>query len=67
MEKWWEDYAYCTDRTPILPFCAMAAVLLTESVNIEISPEYRLKVRGLNILNSPLTDSPLKYQVDCGL
>ncbi|KAJ6637373.1 Peroxisomal carnitine O-octanoyltransferase [Pseudolycoriella hygida] len=43
VEKWWEDYAYCTDRTPIIPLCAMAAVLLTESVNVEASPQYRLK------------------------
>ncbi|XP_037027164.1 peroxisomal carnitine O-octanoyltransferase isoform X2 [Bradysia coprophila] len=43
VEKWWEDYAYCTDRTPILPLSAMAAVFLIEATGIEISPQYRLK------------------------
>lgn len=43
VEKWWEDYAYCTDRTPVLPLSAMAAIFLIEATKIEISPEYRLK------------------------
>lgn len=27
VERWWEDYAYCTDRTALLPACSMQGVL----------------------------------------
>lgn len=54
VEKWWEDYAYCTDRTPIFPFAAMAAIFIFESVNVEISPRYCLKVNACLEMNTRL-------------
>lgn len=44
VEKWWEDYAYCTDRTPILPYAAMASDLPAAVVaNMPVTAEYALK------------------------
>lgn len=43
VEKWWEDYAYCTDRTPILPFAAMASELPSAITDMPVSKEYALK------------------------
>jgi carnitine O-octanoyltransferase len=43
VEKWWEDYAYLTLRTPLLPYCMMAQPLIIASVGVEESEQYRLK------------------------
>ncbi|XP_055588371.1 peroxisomal carnitine O-octanoyltransferase [Uranotaenia lowii] len=41
--KWWEDYAYCTLRMPLIPYCVMAQPLMFETVGLDAVPENFLK------------------------
>ncbi|XP_055618066.1 peroxisomal carnitine O-octanoyltransferase [Toxorhynchites rutilus septentrionalis] len=41
--KWWEDYAYCTLRLPLIPYCVMAQPLMFDTVGIDAIPENFLK------------------------
>lgn len=44
VETWWQDYAYGVDRTPTLPFRAMAAPLMMDHAGLVESEENYLKV-----------------------
>lgn len=41
--KWWEDYAYCTLRLPLIPYCVMAQPLMFDTVGVDAIPENFLK------------------------
>uniref|UniRef100_A0AAG5CSL1 Choline/carnitine acyltransferase domain-containing protein n=1 Tax=Anopheles atroparvus TaxID=41427 RepID=A0AAG5CSL1_ANOAO len=43
VDKWWEDYAYCTLRMPLIPYCVMVQPLLLGTVGLEAVPENFLK------------------------
>uniref|UniRef100_A0A2M4AS50 Putative carnitine o-acyltransferase cpti n=1 Tax=Anopheles triannulatus TaxID=58253 RepID=A0A2M4AS50_9DIPT len=43
VDKWWEDYAYCTLRLPLIPYCIMVQPLLLDTVGLEVIPENFLK------------------------
>ncbi|XP_052870202.1 peroxisomal carnitine O-octanoyltransferase [Anopheles cruzii] len=43
VEKWWEDYAYCTLRMPLIPYCVMVQPLLLSTVGLEAIPDNFLK------------------------
>ncbi|XP_049530267.1 peroxisomal carnitine O-octanoyltransferase [Anopheles darlingi] len=43
VDKWWEDYAYCTLRLPLIPYCVMVQPLLLDTVGLEVIPENFLK------------------------
>lgn len=50
VERWWEDYAYCTDRTPIFPYAIMTSTVMCDAIGLETIPEKALKVNNsLNI------------------
>lgn len=44
VERWWEDYAYCTDRTPLLPYANMHGMYHGEQAGWTQTPDLRLKV-----------------------
>lgn len=44
VERWWEDYAYCTDRTPIFPFATMTSSVMCDAIGLETTPDKALKV-----------------------
>lgn len=46
VERWWEDYAYCADRTPLLPYANMHGTYMGEQSGWLQTPEMRLKVFG---------------------
>ncbi|XP_055676749.1 peroxisomal carnitine O-octanoyltransferase [Lutzomyia longipalpis] len=41
--KWWDDYAYCTLRMPLLPFCGMIHPFNLQSAGIPETHEMSLK------------------------
>ncbi|XP_053679348.1 peroxisomal carnitine O-octanoyltransferase [Anopheles nili] len=43
VDKWWEDYAYCTLRMSLIPYCIMVQPLLLDTVGLESIPENFLK------------------------
>uniref|UniRef100_A0A182NGC9 60S ribosome subunit biogenesis protein NIP7 homolog n=1 Tax=Anopheles dirus TaxID=7168 RepID=A0A182NGC9_9DIPT len=43
VDKWWEDYAYCTLRLALIPYCVMVQPLLLDTVGIAPVPENFLK------------------------
>nr|XP_040219953.2 peroxisomal carnitine O-octanoyltransferase [Anopheles coluzzii] len=47
VDKWWEDYAYCTLRMALIPYCVMVQPLLLDAVGLAAVPE--------NFLKSPAT------------
>lgn len=47
LERWWEDYAYCTDRTPIMPYTTMMGTFPADVAAGWPSPERGGYVRTL--------------------
>lgn len=51
VEKYWENYAYLTVRSPILPFCSMAQMMVPEAVGVSGTPQnyLHLAVRMMHL------------------
>lgn len=45
VERWWEDYAYCADRRPLMPYANMHGVYFGEQAGWPQTPELHVKVR----------------------
>jgi len=52
VEQWWEDYAYLTIRTPLLPYCLMGTTVPGEAMNVPETPENFLKTAALALSHS---------------